>query len=136
MDVSRRTDYAIRMMMQLAEDPSAGPLSVRKLSEEQDVPYPFARGIQRDLVASGLVRSTRGVAGGIELARDASAVTLLDIIEATQGEVSSAVCTSDPNWCGRMGSCGVHGVWKGADDVLRAYFKERTLASLVGDNGK
>jgi len=70
MEVSRRTDYAIRMLLQLARS-DGEPISVRALAEAQDVPYAFARGIQRGLVSAGLVESRRGTHGGIILARPA-----------------------------------------------------------------
>ena len=70
MEVSRRTDYAIRILLELARSDGA-PVSVRALAETQDVPYAFARGIQRELVSAGLVESRRGALGGIMLARRA-----------------------------------------------------------------
>ena len=109
---------------------------LRSLADSQQVPYAFARGIQRDLVASGLVSSHRGTYGGIKLARDPSSVSLLDVVEVMQGGVSCSVCTNDPGWCGRMNLCDLHRVWEGADDVLRAYLADKTLASLVADRGK
>lgn len=132
MEISRRTDYAIRMMMALAEAADTCPISVRVLSEAQGVPYAFARAVQRDLVAAGLAESTRGSAGGLCLQRPAGEITLLDIVAATQGAPTVAVCASNPSWCGRSASCRVHAVWCEADDILRRYLEGRTLADLVG----
>ncbi|NTW28498.1 MAG: Rrf2 family transcriptional regulator [Coriobacteriia bacterium] len=131
MDVTRRTDYAIRIMLALARA-GAGPLSVRDLAERQGVPYAFARSIQRDLVSAGLVVSRRGAQGGILLARPADAITLLDVVEAIQGRVSCAVCVSDPAWCDRMGGCSVHRVWQEVDRLTSEYLGGKSLASLLG----
>ena len=87
MEVTRRTDYAIRILLELARV-GGGPVSVRELAETQGVPYAFARGIQRELVAAKLVESRRGASGGILLARPAAEVTLLDIANAKQGDDS------------------------------------------------
>ena len=66
MDISRKTDYALRMLAMLAEDPER-LLSVRTAAEEVNVPYSFARSIQHGLVQAGIVESLRGVHGGMRL---------------------------------------------------------------------
>lgn len=131
MEITRRADYATRLMLALARAEAGSPVSVKRLAEQQGVPYAFARGIQRDLVSAGLVESVRGAAGGLVLARPAAQVTLLDIVEAIEGRVSLNVCTADPAWCARMGSCPVHPVWKGANAVLREYLGSKTLEGLA-----
>jgi Rrf2 family protein len=135
MDITRRTDYAIRMMIELSRE-DRGPVSVRALAGVQEVPYAFARAVARDLADSGLVVTHRGAAGGLTLARPAAKITLLDIITATQGSVSVAVCANDPSWCKRSGGCSVHRVWCGADEMLRRYFETKTLAGLVKEEGR
>jgi Rrf2 family protein len=130
-EITRRTDYAIRLMLALAEA-GGGPVSVRERAERQQVPYAFARGIQRELVAAGLATTTRGATGGLSLARPASEITLLDVIEAVEGPIALNICTADPDWCQRMGACSVHQVWRGADDLVKEYFGSKSLAGLVG----
>jgi Rrf2 family protein len=133
-EVSRRTDYAIRILLELARSDGA-PVSVRSLAETQGVPYAFARGIQRELVAAELVESRQGAHGGIFLARPAESVTLLDVVRAMQGPPSCSVCTSDPGWCARVGGCSVHGVWSEADRMVSEYLGSKSLAGLIGSEG-
>lgn len=132
MEVSRRTDYAIRLLMELAVV-GGGPLSVRELAERGDVPYSFARSIQRELLGAGLVESRRGVKGGIVLARPAADITLLDVLDATQPGTSCSVCTRDPGWCNRMNGCEVHKVWAELDALVRDRLRNRSIEGLVGD---
>lgn len=132
MQITRRADYGIRMLVELASRGDE-PVSVRDLAERTDVPYAFARSVQRDLSAANLVESHRGAKGGITLSRPASQITLLDIVSATQGMPSVAVCSADPDWCARAGGCSVHQVWRGADKLLHGYLHERTLAGLIDD---
>jgi Rrf2 family protein len=129
-EVSRRTDYAIRILLDLARSGGA-PVSVRTIAERQDVPYAFARGIGRDLVAAGMVESTRGATGGFVLSRDPEGLSVLEVVEAMQGPVSCAVCTSDPGWCQRMGGCTVHRVWSEADELVREHLGKKSLAGLI-----
>ena len=130
MEVTRRTDYAIRILLELARV-GGGPLSVRELAEGQGVPYAFARGIQRELVAAGLVDSRRGASGGITLARPADEVTLLGIANAMQGDVSCSVCSRDPKWCSRMSECEVHKVWREVDSRVSEVLGAKSLAGLL-----
>jgi Rrf2 family protein len=132
--VSRRTDYAIRILLELARSDGA-PVSVRALAESQDVPYAFARGIQRELVSARLVESRRGAQGGILLARPAEQISLLDVVEAMQGPPSCSVCTSDPGWCKRIGGCSVHGIWSEADKMVSEYLGTKSLAGLIDSEG-
>ncbi|NTU71415.1 MAG: Rrf2 family transcriptional regulator [Coriobacteriia bacterium] len=130
MEVTRRTDYAIRILLELARC-DGGPLSVRELAERQDVPYAFARGIQRELGAAGLIESRRGARGGILLSRPADKITLRDVADAMQGDVSCSVCSRDANWCDRMSECEVHKVWREVDTMVGDYLSTKSLAGLL-----
>jgi Rrf2 family protein len=127
-DITRKSDYAIRMMTALAADDAACPISVRELAEARGVPYAFARSVQRDLLAAGLITVTRGVAGGMCLARPATEITLLEVVESIQGRLSISVCANDPEWCAQSGKCATHGVWLQADKLVRDLLASRTLA--------
>ena len=135
MEVTRRTDYAIRLLLELASI-GGGPLSVRELAERQGVPYAFARGIQRELLAAGLIESRRGAQGGIVLARPAVEITLLEIADAMQGDVSCSVCSRDPKWCDRMAGCEVHKVWREVDSKVSEILATKSLAGLIEKKGR
>ena len=87
MDISRKTDYALRMLAMLAEDPER-LLSVRTAAEEVNVPYSFARSIQHGLVQAGIVESLRGVHGGMRLKVSPDDVTIRQVVEAVQGDLN------------------------------------------------
>ena len=130
MSISRRTDYAIRLVAALAQS-DGQPLSVRVASEQQDVPYAFARSIQHDLVLSGIVESRRGARGGIVLARPADELTVLDVVEAVQGDLAMSICTHDEDWCPRARHCVFHRLWQGADALLRDYLSKQSIRELL-----
>jgi Rrf2 family protein len=132
-EISRKTDYAMRMLAALARQED-GILSVRIAADENDVPYSFARSIQHDLVRAGLVESLRGARGGMRLAVDPSDITLLQVVEAVQGPVDIATCdTAGPDGapCPRMVDCHFNPIWRGARDLLVDYFSSVTLDQVV-----
>jgi len=131
MEIKRRTDYAIRMMISVAKHDSTGPLSINQISKDDDVPYQFARSIQHDLVHAGLLATIRGAHGGSKLARPASQITLLDIVRAMQGSPAFSPCELDPGWCQRFGSCSVHEIWFQLDEVIQKRLQAVSLEHLA-----
>ena len=91
MQVSARTDYALRAAAELARAASEGkgPLKGERISEGQGIPKKFMENILLDLKHSGIVRTQRGAAGGYWLARPAKETTLADIIRAVEGPLAN-----------------------------------------------
>ena len=133
MDVSKKTDYALRMISELVEKPD-GALSVRTAARESGVPYSFARSIQRDLASAGIVTTTRGASGGMRLAVDPRETTLLQVVEAVQGPVALSCCLNaddEGNPCPNREQCRYTSVWCNAERLLRGLFSSVTLHQLV-----
>ena len=130
MDVTRRTDYAIRLIAALTES-DGKPLSVREASESYSVPYAFARSIQHALVQAGLIKSIRGARGGMLLSINPADLTLFKLIEAVQGPINVAICTTDKDWCSRAEYCQFHKVWEGANSLLTDYLDSVSIKQLL-----
>ena len=130
MDISRKTDYALRMLSMLVKG-DGGLLSVRTAAEQVDVPYSFARAIQHGLVQAGILESLRGVHGGMRLKADPSEITVREVVEAVQGPMVMNDCTAVDGECPRMGTCCYHPVWAGAQALMRDYLDSITLDDVV-----
>ena len=112
MQVSRKADYGIRLLLELSMLPAGARTSTAEIAEKQDIPVSFLSKIARELAQSGLVRAYPGLGGGLELGRSAEDMTLLEALEALEGPVAFARCTLNPASCPRSGQCPVHQVWK------------------------
>ncbi|MDY2777183.1 MAG: Rrf2 family transcriptional regulator [Collinsella sp.] len=130
MNISRKTDYALRMLAMLAQRGDA-LLSVRTAAEEVSVPYSFARSIQHGLVQAGIIESLRGVHGGMRLRIDPSQITILQIVEAIQGPLAMNDCTAPEGECARSGGCCYHPIWMGTQALLHDYLSSVTLEDVV-----
>ncbi len=130
MDISRNTDYALRLLSMLASGQD-GLMSVRSAADQVDVPYSFARSIQHGLVQAGIIESLRGVRGGMRLKVDPKEVTIRQIVEAVQGPLVMNDCTAEGGVCGRMEGCCYHPIWVGAQALLRSYLDSVTLDDVV-----
>jgi len=85
MKISRATAYAISAVLQLTESPAGEPVPCSRLAKMGAMPERFLLQVLRSLVNHGLLNSMRGVEGGYSLRCKASEITLLQIIEATDG---------------------------------------------------
>lgn len=131
MAINWRTDYAIRLLYELAKQGPGVRDTVRHTAELAEVPYDYARTIARDLVNADLLKSRRGVGGGIELARSADDITILDIFKAMGEPPSLSLCTQG-RVCHRSPSCEIHtSVWCELDDLIEAHLVKATLGAAV-----
>jgi Rrf2 family protein len=130
MEITRRTDYAVRIMRTIAECKTEGPISVRAIAEEDGVPYQFARRISYDLTGAGLIKVTRGARGGAVLAYPAKDITIYDIVKVGQGEPISSRCTYGEDWCDHENDCSVRSCWEKLDEIVVKYLKGVTLADV------
>ncbi len=101
MDVIRRnTDYAIRMIVNLARHSKDDRLmSARQLSNAGNFSYQLGCKILQKLHGAELVKSSMGPKGGFTLGRKPSEITLMDIVEVLQGGVRLNQCLSDGKGC-------------------------------------
>jgi len=84
MRISARTDYAIRVLVELGAD-TAHPLTCEGIATSQQIPYRFLKAVVRDLRQAGLVRSQRGCEGGYWLGRAAESISLAQVVAAVDG---------------------------------------------------
>ena len=133
MEISRRTDYGVRLILDLAGLPDGERASTQEIAERQDIPAPFLAKIISQLSLSGLVNTHRGACGGVRLARPASEINLLQVIEALDGPVRLNRCVLDPGVCPRDQTCPVHRVWTRAQDRLVAALNDTTFDVLASE---
>ena len=124
-------DYAVRAMIHLACLPDGSMAMRNEIAEAQRIPSSFMAKILRSLVRARLLSSSRGVNGGFALARPASEITLLDIIEAIEGPLSIASCVPDPRGCTWACDCPAAPVWAKVQGSVQGILSEATLETLV-----
>mgnify|MGYP001825631007 CR=1 FL=1 len=90
MKITRATTYAILAAAQLSESKAAPPVPCSRLAKLGNMPERFLLQVLRGMVNHGILTSTRGVEGGYRLTRPAEQISLLDIVEATEGPLAPA----------------------------------------------
>ena len=118
LELTRRADYAIRTSICLARDASERPVPAPDIARRMDMPPRFLPQIMQDLVRAGLVEASHGRGGGYRLARAPSRVSLLEVIEAVEGDVRRRTCVLRAGACNSGRKCGVHDLFAAAQDAL------------------
>jgi len=134
--ITRRTDYAIRIMRTIAENETDRPISVREIAERDTIPYQFARRITYDLSNADLVRVTRGTRGGADLPCPAEEISLLDIIKVGQGTPICSRCSMEDGWCENEKSCSVKTALEELDVIVNEYLENLKLSDIIRPEDK
>ena len=132
MRLSNLADYAVVTMSQAARHCGGGRTSAAELAEQTGLPAPTVQKVVSKLTAAGLLRSTRGAGGGLQLARPAAAISLADIVEAVEGPIALTSCVDHGRHdCALEGSCAVQPHWPIVNNALRGALAEISLVQLA-----
>jgi Rrf2 family protein len=131
MEISRRTDYGVRVILDLASQSGEVRASTQEIADRQSIPAPFLAKIISQLSLSGLVTTFRGAGGGVSLARPPSEISLLHVIEALDGPVRLNRCVIEPSACPRDEFCPVHHIWAKAQVDLTDLLSSTTFDQLA-----
>jgi len=125
-------DYAVVVMSAAARHCGGARVSAGQLAEETGVPAPTVQKLVSRLTAAGLLRSSRGIGGGLKLARPAAAITLADIIEAVEGPIALTACVEHGRHdCSLESACMVRPHWSVVNEVLRGALAGVPLTRLA-----
>ena len=132
MRITTRGRYALRASLALAKMEKSGvPVSINCLAEEENISSVFLEQIFFKLRKAGIVSSTRGPGGGFCFAKNQNMLTVKEILDAAGEEIELSFCDKHDDNCERIGECMSHYVWMEAHDLLKKYFSEITLASII-----
>lgn len=127
MEISKKMDYALRLLAEAAQVDAGGVVSVREAAERNSIPYSFARSIQHELVRCGLLATARGPKGGMTLAIDPRELTLLDVYRRIN---ATNFITDNPPVAAPVDD-SFELIWQGAEQIIRAYLSSVTLHEVI-----
>ncbi len=130
--LSKRGDYVMRAAICLARAyENSEPVKIRQVSSLTDIPVTYTAQVLSDLVRSGLAVSRAGRSGGYWLARSPDQISVLDVIEAGEGEIHSDMCAMGNGPCRWEQVCPMHESWRGALAAFRTGLKGSSLAQVA-----
>lgn len=134
--VPTKTQYGIRALVHMARSdasssaPSASQASA-EIARAEGIPSKYLEGILVQLKTAGLVLSERGKKGGYRLAKPASEMRMIEIVEALEGEVKPVGCLDDVGVCAQGDCCLPRVFWVGLKDAIDGYLGSRTLSDVI-----
>lgn len=127
MRLSSQVEYGLRAMLDIALNGDNNPVQAGEIHRRQGIDEHFISQILLILRRAGLIESLRGRQGGHRLARPASLITVLEIIEALDGNDEAHDRTGRANV---IEVAVVRDTWNEARDRVRCCFRDVTLADL------
>ncbi len=131
MRLSSMADYAVVTMSAAARHCGASRVNAGQLAAETGLPAPTVQKLVSRLVVAGLLKSTRGVGGGLRLARPAAAISLADIIEAVEGPIAMTSCGDGGRHdCTLEAACQMRPQWPQVNRAVRGALAQVSLTQL------
>ena len=135
MKISTKGRYALRIMIDLAENANGEYIRLKDISARQGITLKYMEQIMPMLTKAGYVRSYRGNNGGYMLAKEPEEYTAGDIIRTTEGSLAPIACLETPeNECERYHDCATVGFWEGMYKVISDYVDSVTLKQLIDEH--
>jgi Rrf2 family cysteine metabolism transcriptional repressor len=114
--ITSKSPYAVRALCELARSGTAGPVPIGEIAKRRDIPVQFLEGLFATLRRAGILQSQRGVKGGYSFARPPEEVTVLEVVEALEGQ---------------LGAEAEGEVWTDAVEAMRAVLGAITIAEAA-----
>lgn len=118
MQITRQADYAVRAVLYLARLGRGNRAATSQIAEEQHIPPSFLAKIISQLSIAGLLNTSRGARGGVTLAREPEAITLLEVVEAIDGPIRLNECAHADGMCAFTDECPLVDIWQDAQSDL------------------
>ena len=131
MKISTRARYGTKALLELALHENGELVPLKEISRRQQIPLPYLGHIISPLVRAGIVRSTRGVGGGVSLLKPPQQVVLIEVIELFEGQISLVDCVNHPESCPRSGYCVTRSLWQDIREAISGVLESITLQDLV-----
>jgi FeS assembly SUF system regulator len=126
--ISKLTDYAILVMVELARDGEM--LSAHALAERVNVEVPTASKVLKLLTGAGLLESYRGVNGGYRVTREAGEISVAEVIAAIEGPIAMTECSVEEGLCNQEDNCGLRGNWQRISVAVARALADVSLAEM------
>ena len=130
--ISTKGRYAIRVMIDIAENSNGGYVPLKDIAGRQDISKKYLEAIGKELVNGGLLTAASGRSGGYKLSREPGDYKISEILELMEGTLSPVACLKENAApCPREQDCKTLPMWKDYYEQTRSFFDSRTLSDLI-----
>lgn len=130
--ISTRGRYALRVMIDLAQNQGDGYVPMKDVADRQNLSLKYLEQILPALKKNKLVVGLQGKGGGYRLARKPEECIIGEILRTTEKDLAPVSCLAEgAEKCTQRSSCKTIGFWEGLNDVINDYINAKTLADLM-----
>ena len=130
--ISTKGRYALRVMIDLAENQKDGYVPLKETADRQEISEKYLEGILKTLVQQNMLTGVRGKGGGYRLTRPPENYTVGEILRLTEGSLAPVACLEPgAKPCPRMAQCRTLPMWEGLDRLISQYLDGITVADLM-----
>lgn len=130
MQISRAGDYALRAVIYLSRQAEGKLSTIGEIARAQQIPQAFLAKLMPMMIRNQIVNSVQGPKGGYRLARAASEINFLEVIQAIDGPIALVTCQDDGHCCEFEDFCTMNEVFAEAQKRLLEFFRGTTFADL------
>ena len=135
MKFSTKGTYGLRAVVELAKHYGEGPVSLAAVAAEQGISEAYLEQLMRSLKNAGIVKTTRGKAGGYLLTREPDQISVLETLRALEGSTDIADCVgSDASVCENACTCSARPLFLKLQSRINAVLEETTIGELTEDH--
>lgn len=131
MKLSSRARYGTKALLELALHWGEGPVLLRDVAQRQQIPLPYLEQLIRPLVQSGIVKSTRGIRGGVSLLKCPEEIKLSEVIQLLEGSVVPVDCVNNPKAYPHSDLCAPRDIWVEVHKAIVGVLESTTLQDLA-----
>ena len=130
--ISTKGRYALRVMIDLAQQNSDGYVPLKEIAEREQISKKYLEIIVKELVGAKLLTGVSGKGGGYRLSRKPEAYSVGEILEVTEGSLAIVACLAKgAEECPRAKSCDTLPMWSELDKIIHDYFYSKKLSELL-----
>ena len=130
--ISTRGRYALRVLIDLAEQGGDGYVPMKDIARRQGISLKYLERILPVLTQNGIIEGLQGKGGGYRLVKTPEECRIGDILRLTEGDLAPVACLeSGAKTCDRMEACRTYPLWVEFYSLVNAFFDGKTLAQLV-----
>jgi Rrf2 family protein len=133
--LSSTAKYALRAVVYLAEHRQDEPLQVSVIADALGIPRNYLSKILHELARANVLLSARGKGGGFRIAATPEQISLLAVVEVFDQFNGNRRCLLGREECSDHSPCAAHGHWKTLSEEISTFFRETTVADLMGHVG-
>ncbi len=129
--LSTKCQYGVRAMFEIAKGYNSGPVTIKEISEKQDVSVAYLEQILNQLRKAGIIKSVKGPGGGYILDKEPGSISIGAILRELEGPVAITSCLDPKEGCIRVEGCVTHLLWKSLGEKIEAFLDNMTLQDLI-----